>query len=196
MPTWSTRLRPEAGEPGDIVDEHGRVLGRHRGIAHFTVGQRKGLGIAVPPSRSSCCASNPRPAASSSARANASAETRVPLGRDELARAAAGRRRRTPCRRETALGAAAGAGDSCWPATGDGDAELVLDAPAGAVAPGQAAVLYDGDRVLGGGWIRRPASEQAAALDRARAISYMRSLAAPARRSRYAEPLRRGSSAG
>ena len=34
-------------------------------------------------------------------------------------------------------------------------AELVLDEPAGAVAPGQAAVLYDGDRLLGGGWIRR-----------------------------------------
>ena len=32
----------------------------------------------------------------------------------------------------------------------------MLDAPAGAVAPGQAAVLYDGERVLGGGWIRRP----------------------------------------
>src|ERR1700733_4159893 len=42
------RLRPEAGEPGDIVDEAGTVLGRHRGIAHFTVGQRKGLGIAAP----------------------------------------------------------------------------------------------------------------------------------------------------
>jgi tRNA-specific 2-thiouridylase len=41
----------------------------------------------------------------------------------------------------------------------DGDAaELVLAAPAGAVAPGQAAVIYDGDRVLGGGWIKRPAS--------------------------------------
>jgi tRNA-specific 2-thiouridylase len=37
----------------------------------------------------------------------------------------------------------------------DGDAELVLSAPAGAVAPGQAAVLYNGDRLLGGGWIRR-----------------------------------------
>ena len=39
-----------------------------------------------------------------------------------------------------------------------GEAELVLAAPAGAVAPGQAAVLYDGERVLGGGWIRRPDS--------------------------------------
>src|SRR5437016_11901238 len=41
------RLRPEAGEPGDIVDAAGRLLGRHHGIAHFTVGQRKGLGIAA-----------------------------------------------------------------------------------------------------------------------------------------------------
>ena len=44
-----------------------------------------------------------------------------------------------------------------------GEAELVLEKPAGAVAPGQAAVLYDGERVLGGGWIRRRA--RAAALD-------------------------------
>ena len=41
------RLRPNAMEPGDIVDLAGRVLGRHQGIAHFTVGQRKGLGIAT-----------------------------------------------------------------------------------------------------------------------------------------------------
>jgi tRNA-uridine 2-sulfurtransferase len=40
------RLRPNAMEPGDIVDLAGTVLGRHQGIAHFTVGQRKGLGIA------------------------------------------------------------------------------------------------------------------------------------------------------
>ena len=42
------RLRPDAGMPGDIVDEQGHVLGRHAGIAHFTIGQRKGLGIAGP----------------------------------------------------------------------------------------------------------------------------------------------------
>src|SRR5947209_10976368 len=40
------RLRPDAAEPGDIVDPDGRVLGRHHGIIHFTVGQRRGLGIA------------------------------------------------------------------------------------------------------------------------------------------------------
>ena len=41
------RLKPGAVEPGDIVDLDGRVLGRHQGIIHFTVGQRKGLGIAA-----------------------------------------------------------------------------------------------------------------------------------------------------
>src|SRR6185437_2823416 len=40
------RLRPNALEPGDIVDLDGNVIGRHQGIIHFTVGQRKGLGIA------------------------------------------------------------------------------------------------------------------------------------------------------
>ncbi len=42
------RLRPGAGEPGDIVDLDGNVLGRHDGIIHFTVGQRRGLKIAGP----------------------------------------------------------------------------------------------------------------------------------------------------
>ena len=41
-----SRLRPNAIEPGDIVDLNGRVIGRHQGIVHFTVGQRRGLGIA------------------------------------------------------------------------------------------------------------------------------------------------------
>ncbi len=42
------RLRPEAATPGDIVHVDGRVLGRHEGIMHFTVGQRRGLKIAAP----------------------------------------------------------------------------------------------------------------------------------------------------
>jgi tRNA-specific 2-thiouridylase len=41
------RLMPGAAEPGDIVDLHGRVLGHHTGIIRFTVGQRRGLGIAA-----------------------------------------------------------------------------------------------------------------------------------------------------
>src|SRR5919108_1437916 len=41
------RLRPGAAEPGDIVDLRGRVLGRHPGVIHFTVGQRRGIGVAA-----------------------------------------------------------------------------------------------------------------------------------------------------
>jgi len=48
-----------------------------------------------------------------------------------------------------------------YPSGNKETAELVLDAPAGAVAPGQAAVLYDGERLLGGGWIRRSAATAA-----------------------------------
>jgi tRNA-uridine 2-sulfurtransferase len=42
------KLRPEAAAPGEIVDQAGNVLGRHAGVIHFTVGQRKGLGVAGP----------------------------------------------------------------------------------------------------------------------------------------------------
>jgi tRNA-uridine 2-sulfurtransferase len=41
------RLMPGAAEAGDIVDLDGRVLGQHQGIIHFTIGQRRGLGIAA-----------------------------------------------------------------------------------------------------------------------------------------------------
>jgi tRNA-uridine 2-sulfurtransferase len=145
------RLQPEAAEPGDIVDLAGQVLGRHRGIAHFTVGQRKGLGIAAatplyvlrldPEERRVVV--GPRAAL---------AETRLWLGEVNWLGPAA-----TP---GMAVAAKLRSTQPPVPATfypggGARDALLALDAPAGAVAPGQAAVLYDGDRVLGGGWIRR-----------------------------------------
>jgi tRNA-specific 2-thiouridylase len=147
------RLRPEAGEPGDIVDRNGRVLGRHNGIVHFTVGQRKGLGIAateplhvlrLDPDKRRVIV-GPK---------SALCETRVHLG--EL----------------NWLGPPLLAGEGVpvsaklrstqppvlailYPGTATGAAELLLSEPAGAVAPGQAAVLYHGERLLGGGWIRR-----------------------------------------
>ena len=39
------KMRPEAEKPGDIVDENGKVLGQHKGIIHYTIGQRRGIGI-------------------------------------------------------------------------------------------------------------------------------------------------------
>ena len=59
------KLRPEADIGGDIVDEHGRSLGRHRGLIHFTVGQRRGLEIGVHAGAALCRpALSPRAAAS------------------------------------------------------------------------------------------------------------------------------------
>ncbi len=147
------RLRPEAGEPGEIVDRTGHVLGHHRGIARFTVGQRKGLGIAgaeplhvlaIEPERRRVVV-GPR---------TALAETRVSLGELNWLMP------QPPNAAGVGLAAKLRSAQppmpaTLYPGTGPGEAELVLAAPAYAVAPGQAAVLYDGERVLGGGWIKR-----------------------------------------
>jgi tRNA-uridine 2-sulfurtransferase len=146
------RLRPEAGEPGDIVDLGGQVLGRHRGIAHFTVGQRKGLGLS---------AAEPLFVLRIEAAArrivvgpkSALGETRIPLAElNWLGSPLAGDGVPVAAKLRSAQPAVPA---TLYPSAVGGEAELVLDAPAGAVAPGQAAVLYDGDRVLGGGWMRR-----------------------------------------
>jgi tRNA-specific 2-thiouridylase len=149
------RLEPEAGMPGEIVDYGGRVLGRHAGIGGFTVGQRKGLGLGggeplyvlrIEPDTQRIIV-GPRAAL---------ARTRLAL--DEfnwLARPVA-RRPVTAKLRSTQPPTPA-----MLVCDDDGAVRLELAGPAGAVAPGQAAVLYDGDRVVGGGWIRRGAAAAA-----------------------------------
>jgi tRNA-uridine 2-sulfurtransferase len=150
-----TRLRPEAGEPGDIVDLAGNLLGRHHGIAHFTVGQRKGLGLAGPeplfvvrlePATRRVVV-GPR---------SALAETRVKLAELNWLGPPLALGATVPVAAKLRSAQPPVAATLHLRVEAPGDAELVLDAPAGAVAPGQAAVLYDADRMLGGGWIRRP----------------------------------------
>ena len=152
------RLRPDAAAPGEIVSRDGRVLGRHDGIARYTVGQAKRLGTAALDggARQVVVATDP-------------ARRRVVVGpRDAgtvlmqlrevnwLAPAPAGELRCTVKLR---------ARETPQPARlrviGGGGAEVVLDAPA-LPAPGQACVFYDGERVLGGGFIRRPDAVDAA----------------------------------
>ncbi|CAN5692556.1 tRNA 2-thiouridine(34) synthase MnmA [soil metagenome] len=136
------KLRPEADTSGDIVDEGGRTLGRHRGLIHFTVGQRRGLEIGG---------------------------TAEPLYVVRLEPET----RRIVVGPKTALAVEAArlsginwiGGGHQGPLTAKvrslakpvaarlvGD-RVAFDAPEYGVAPGQAAVLYAGDRVLGGGWI-------------------------------------------
>ena len=165
------RLQPEAAEPGDIVDDEDRVLGRHRGIAHFTVGQRKGLGIAAAEPLHVLAIEPERRRVVVGPRA-ALAEDRVSLRELNWLRpqhpSPAGVRVAVKLRSAQIPVPA-----TLYPGALVGEAELVLDTPADAVAPGQAAVLYDGERVLGGGWIRRRPR-----LDRQHPISYMRRRAA------------------
>src|ERR1041384_6329748 len=148
------RLRPEAGEPGEIVDTAGRVVGSHDGIAHFTIGQRKGLRIA-PPAPLYVLRIDPETRRVVVGPKSAPAETRVPL---------AGLNWLGPplSRSDDGFSVMAKLRSAQQPLSARlyaelqaDDAELLLDEPAGAVAPGQAAVLDQGDRVLGGGWIRR-----------------------------------------
>jgi tRNA-uridine 2-sulfurtransferase len=155
------RLRPEAAEPGEIVDLQGRVIGRHEGFMRYTVGQRRGIGIA---------AAEPlyvvrlEPAARRVVVGPASA-----LGRNRIAlegmnwlgssQLAVGqeidlevRLRSTQPLRQARV-----------TVTAQGRAEVALAEPDMAVAPGQACVFYRGSQVLGGGWIKSASSAAAAA---------------------------------
>ncbi|MGK6318343.1 tRNA 2-thiouridine(34) synthase MnmA [Sphingomonas sp. DT-204] len=136
------KARPDADTAGEIVDESGRVLGTHRGFIHFTVGQRRGLeigGLAEPlyvirlePETRRVVVGPKRALAVSAARIE-----RINWigGAYEGPMAVKVRSLAKPV-----------------PARLAGD-RVVFAAPEYGVAPGQAAVLYAGDRVLGGGWI-------------------------------------------
>ena len=142
-------MRPDAVRPGPIEDQDGNVLGEHGGIALYTVGQRSGLGL-----------SRPRP--TYVVRLDA-ARNAVVVGDDEELYSSeltagdlnwiAG----TPPAREFRVEAKiryAAAPVPCAAAVEEERLRLVFDEPQRAIAPGQSAVLYEGDVVLGGGVIR------------------------------------------
>lgn len=143
---------------GEIVDTGGRVLGRHDGIEFFTIGQRKGLGIssAEPLYVLELDPASNRVVVGDESQLNRSTFTVdhcnwIPWDSPPASfEATAKIRYNHP-----------GATGTVEPGPGD-TARVRLNAPARAVTPGQACVFYDGDRVLGGGWIRRePAAHQA-----------------------------------
>jgi tRNA-specific 2-thiouridylase len=151
------RIRPDTAAPGEIVDLNGRVLGIHRGVVHFTVGQRRGIEIGgqseplyvlrIDPERRRLVV-GPR-------RALAVEAMQVSdwnwIGEDQ--------RNMTIKVRSLALPV---------PAVRDGD-WVRFAKPEYGVAPGQAAVTYDGTRLLGGGWIAATELTCAGAVDAAAA---------------------------
>lgn len=143
------RLRPETEAPGEIVDLGGRVLGRHEGIVGFTVGQRRGLEIGGQAEPLYVVRIEPDarrlvvgPKSALAVRAARVAEWNW-LGEDQVEVEVKVRSLSRPVR-----------------ARRDSD-RLSFAVPEYGVAPGQAAVAYDGDRLLGGGWIEETVAADA-----------------------------------
>ena len=138
-------------EEGDFLTVDGRVVGRHKGLIHYTVGQRKGLGVAlgVPMYvKHTSVVDNTVTLASNEAlfeseclvREMCYTATRAPL---------------SPFRAEVKPRYKAPAAPATVEPLPNGYARICFDTPQRALTPGQAAVLYDGDAVLGGGIIER-----------------------------------------
>src|SRR5215210_3691091 len=140
------RLRPQTIAPGEIVDLEGRVLGRHRGVVHFTVGQRRGIEIGGQdePLYVVRIERDTRRLVVGPRRALAVEAMRVEdwnwIGEQQTEVSVKVRSLAPPVRAEI-----------------DGDWIRFERAEYG-VAPGQAAVAYDGSRLLGGGWIAETVS--------------------------------------
>ena len=152
---WETvaRHRPGADGPGPLVDQAGTVLGFHEGITRFTVGQRRGLGLSGPEPLY-VLAIEPEgrrvvvgPKAALDRRGLRLREMNwlSPPGDVDMTAEIKIRstRRPVPARVRPLAG---------------GGAAVELDVAEAGVAPGQAGVLYRGERLLGGGWITRDAA--------------------------------------
>jgi tRNA-specific 2-thiouridylase len=142
--------RPDSAA-GEVVSTGGRVLGEHQGIHNFTVGQRKGLGmavgaplyvIAIDPAKNRVVVGEDRDLFHSRFRVREVNWIR-PLAAGDAGEAHVKIRHNHP-------GAAARV-----EAHADGAALVEFHEPQRAITPGQAAVFYDGDEVVGGGWISK-----------------------------------------
>ena len=138
-----------ADAPGDFVDESGRILGRHKGIAHYTIGQRKGMGIPsnrplyvkVIDSKSNQVVLSGNDALFSQQLTGENFNWitwEAPPRQFRCSARIRYRQTEQPC--EVTV-------------EEDGSVQVLFDRPQRAITPGQAVVLYDGDTVLGGGTI-------------------------------------------
>lgn len=135
---------------GNFVDEDGRVLGQHAGIIHYTIGQRKGLGIAL---------GEPMYVKSKNAADNTVVLCRndalfsqtLDLDRINLIALDA---LDAPIRAEVKIRYAHTPAPATVTQTSKGTLHVEFDVPQRAIAPGQSAVIYDGDTVIGGGIIQ------------------------------------------
>ncbi len=136
-------------EPGEFHDINGNVLGQHRGIIHYTIGQHKGLGLSLPCPHYVCVISAETNTVILGLEKDLYDDTfvaedfnwisgEVPL---QPIRCKAKIRYRQPEQYATVF------------PRSDGNVKIIFDEPQRAITPGQAAVLYDGDVVIGGGTV-------------------------------------------
>ena len=146
--SFVSKHAPDAARDGVILDERGRIVGTHAGVHRFTVGQRKGLGLSAgaplyvlelrPAERQVVV--GPKASLERKTLTASGVNWIVDTPADSIRVAAQIRHRHQPA-------------PASVRSIGDARAELVFDAPQIAITPGQAVVFYDGDVVVGGGWI-------------------------------------------
>jgi tRNA-specific 2-thiouridylase len=143
--------KPVNDQEGDIVTEDGTVIGRHTGVHNYTIGQRKGLGfttgkpiyvLAIDPE-----------------------QNRIVVGEDDALRSASFEveavnwisieEPAAPVRAQVKIRHKHEPASAMVEARPDNRARITFDQPQRAITPGQAAVVYDGDVVLAGGWIKK-----------------------------------------
>lgn len=139
---------------GEIVSTDGRTLGEHRGVHHFTLGQRKGLGVAtgeplyvtaIEPERRRVIVGGNDELFARRCRLREVNWIRPAREGEEFEARVRIRNKHTPAPARVR-------------AQRDGEASVEFSEPQRAITPGQAAVFYDGDEVVGGGWIVPPSS--------------------------------------
>ncbi|MCG3138958.1 MAG: tRNA-specific 2-thiouridylase MnmA [Phycisphaerae bacterium] len=140
---------PEAFRQGAVVDQQGREVGRHDGIANFTIGQRRGLGIALglPIYVTHLDSENNRVTVGEKAALyhRALQAVRVNWLIDPPA---------TPWRANVQIRYQHSAAPATIYSAEPGQMQAIFDEPQMAITPGQAVAVYDDDDCLGGGWIR------------------------------------------
>jgi len=147
------KLRPEAGEPGEIVDLDGNVLGDHRGLIHYTVGQRRGLNIGGTAEPLYVVKLSPEKRQVIVGPKAALAKKLVYVR--ELNWLDGDQIDENGVEVEVKLRSAMQPTTATVYPEASGEARIELHDAQFGIAPGQAGVFYQGERVLGGGWITR-----------------------------------------
>ncbi len=140
---------PDAARRGAIVDERGARLGAHDGVHRFTVGQRKGLGVSGLDAPLYVLQLRP-------ADQQVVVGPKASLERTQLTASGVNwivQEPTSPLRVQVQIRHRHQAAPATVVATGRNTAEVRFETPQIAITPGQAAVFYDGDLVVGGGWI-------------------------------------------